>query len=77
MESAEPASSSLNIVAVGIPRAVNGTRSNELNPQGIKVVQQLWPQPGSSDRVHHIGRGATPKGIVGLIEGEQVLRLGC
>jgi len=76
LESAEPASSSPNVVAVGIPGAVDGTRSNELNPQRIKVVCQLWPQPSSSDRVHDIGSAATTEGIVGLIECEQVLRLG-
>ncbi len=76
LESAEPASSSPNVEAVRIPGAVDGTRSNELNPQRIKVVCQLWPQPSSSDRVHDIGSAATTEGIVGLIECEQVLRLG-
>ena len=63
-------------MAAGIPRAVNGTRSNELNPQGIKVVHELWPQASRSDRVHNITRSAATKGIVGLIECEQVLRFG-
>ena len=75
-ELTEPAGSSPNIVAVGVPSAVDGARSNQLDAQGVKLAHQLWPQLSSSNRVHNIAWAAAPKGIVGLVEGHQVLGLG-
>lgn len=76
LERTQPASCSLHIGTAGSPCTVNGTGSNQLDPQGVKVGSDLGPQAGSSDRVHHIGGGPTPKGVVGLVEGEQVVRFG-
>lgn len=75
-ELAEPGSSSPNIVAVGVPSAVNGARSNQLNAEGVELAHQLWPQLSSRHRVHHIAWAAAPKGIIGLVEGQQILGLG-
>lgn len=75
-ELTEPASSSPNIVAVGIPSAVDGARSNQLDAKRVELAHQLWPQLSSSNRVHDIAWTAAPKGIVGLVEGQQVLGLG-
>ena len=75
-ELTEPACSSPDIVAVGIPSAVNGAGSNQLDSQGVELAHQLWPQTSSSNRVHHIAWAAPSKRIVGLIEGHQVCGLG-
>ena len=75
-ELTEPASSSPNIVAVGAPSTVNGARSNQLDAKGVEFAHQLWPQISSSNGVHHIAWAVALKGIIGLIEGQQVLGLG-
>lgn len=76
MECTQPASRSLHIGAARSAGTVNGTGGYQLDPQGVKVGSDLGPQAGSSDRVHHIGGGPTPKGVVGLVESEQVVGLG-
>lgn len=77
LEGSQPSISSAHIATVHIPNTVDRARSNELNPQGIILCHELWPQACGCGRVYYIARSIVPQmGIVGFIEGQDKGRLG-